>query len=58
MNSAMPLFKRKKTSQMTRIVLLVSFIILAGRLLFVVPGAIEHHQQKKQDAPVPAAIAK
>ncbi|WP_428943740.1 YfgG family protein [Pantoea sp. FN060301] len=58
MNSAMPLFKRKKTSQMTRIVLLVSFIILAGRLIFVVPGAIEHHQQKKQDVPAPAAVTR
>jgi hypothetical protein len=32
---------------MTRIILLISFFILAGRLLFIIPGAIEHHQQKK-----------
>jgi hypothetical protein len=32
---------------MTRIVLLISFIILLGRLLYVLPGAIEHHQEKK-----------
>lgn len=32
---------------MTRIILFVSFIILIGRLIYVVPGAIEHHQQKK-----------
>lgn len=34
---------------MTRIVLLVSFLILAVRLLYVLPGAIEHHKQKKQE---------
>lgn len=47
MNSAMPFKKRQKTGRMTRVILLVSFIILVGRLIFVVPGAIQHHQQKK-----------
>jgi len=54
----MPLPRRKKTSRMTLIVLLVSFILLAARLIFVIPGAIEHHQQKQHDAPVPTVIAK
>lgn len=49
MNRAMPFRKHRKTGRMTRIVLLVSFIILAARLLYVLPGAIEHHQQKKQE---------
>jgi hypothetical protein len=43
---------------MTRIVLLVSFIILTGRLIYVVPAAFEHHQQKKQEVAVPAAVTK
>nr|WP_234473260.1 YfgG family protein [Erwinia sp. S63] len=37
---------------MTRIILLISFFILVGRLIFIIPGAIEHHQQKKA-APEP-----
>lgn len=49
--------KRSKTGRMTRVVLLVSFIILAGRLIFVIPGAIEHHQQRQQNAPVPTLSA-
>ncbi|MFH8132894.1 YfgG family protein [Pantoea osteomyelitidis] len=47
MNSAMPVRRRQKTGTMTRIVLLISFIILLGRLIFTIPGAIEHQQQKK-----------
>lgn len=58
MNSAMSFRKRRKTSHMTKIVLLVSFIILVGRLIFVVPGAIEHHQQKKQDVAAPVVVTK
>ncbi|MGE9552344.1 YfgG family protein [Erwinia amylovora] len=58
MNRAMPFRKRQKTSRMTRIVLLVSFIILVGRLIYVVPGAIAHHQQKKQDVAVPTSVTK
>jgi len=50
--------KRRKTSHMTRIILLVSFIILVGRLIFVVPGAIKHHQQKNQDVAVSTVITK
>ncbi|MEJ4045168.1 YfgG family protein [Erwinia sp. SLM-02] len=47
MHNAMSFRKRQKTGTMTRIILFVSFIILIGRLIYVVPGAIEHHQQKK-----------
>ncbi|KAF0861556.1 hypothetical protein Y888_00420 [Mixta calida B021323] len=39
---------------MTRIVLLISFILLLGRLLYVLPGAFQHHQDKKEHAEVPA----
>ncbi|WP_343552445.1 YfgG family protein [Pantoea sp.] len=46
MNSAISARRRPKTGTMTRVVLLVSFLILFGRLLFIIPGAIEHHQQK------------
>nr|WP_202631143.1 YfgG family protein [Pantoea ananatis] len=36
---------------MTRIVLLISFIILFSRLIFILPAAFEHHQQKQTDSP-------
>jgi len=39
---------------MTRIVLLISFILLLGRLLYVLPGAFQHHQDKKEHSEVPA----
>ncbi len=55
MNSALPPRRRPKTGTMTRIVLLISFFILAGRLIFIIPGAIEHHQQKKA-VPEPATL--
>jgi len=42
---------------MTRIVLLISFIILLGRLIYTIPGAIEHHQQKKATQEIPALSA-
>jgi len=41
---------------MTRIVLLISFFILVGRLIFIIPGAIEHHQQK-QATPEPVTLS-
>ncbi|WP_092876018.1 YfgG family protein [Izhakiella capsodis] len=56
MNSATtPLHRRqrRKSSLMIRIVLLISFFILIGRLIFVIPGAISHHQQKLQEASTP-----
>lgn len=56
MNSAIPARRRPKTGTMTRIVLLISFFILAGRLLFIIPGAIEHHLQKKAVTP-PAPLS-
>lgn len=39
--------KRRTNVQMTKIVLLISFIILIGRLLYASFGAISHHQDKK-----------
>ena len=56
MNSITSLRKRRKTGRMTRIVLFISFIILAGRLLFVLPGAFQHHQEKKANAEPPIVI--
>ncbi|WP_455819912.1 YfgG family protein [Pseudomonas cerasi] len=55
-NSAMSFRKRQKTGRMTRVILLVSFIILLGRLIYVVPGAIEHHQQKKNAPAIPTTV--
>ncbi|MGK3143307.1 YfgG family protein [Pantoea sp. C2G6] len=47
MNSAISPRRRQKTGTMTRIVLLISFIILFSRLIFILPAAFEHHQQQK-----------
>ncbi|CUU24892.1 hypothetical protein J9874_00787 [Duffyella gerundensis] len=47
MNNALPLRRRQKTSTMTRIVLLISFLILFGRLIFLIPAALEHYQQQQ-----------
>ncbi|MHB2093183.1 YfgG family protein [Pantoea dispersa] len=56
MNSAISARRRPKTGTMTRIVLLISFFILVGRLIFIIPGAIEHHQQKKA-SPEPVTLS-
>ncbi|ORM70662.1 hypothetical protein HA48_17355 [Pantoea wallisii] len=56
MNSAISARRRPKTGTMTRIVLLISFFILVGRLIFIIPGAIEHHQQK-QATPEPVTLS-
>ena len=45
MNSAISPRRRQKTGTMTRIVLLISFIILFSRLIFILPAAFELHQQ-------------
>nr|WP_075181611.1 YfgG family protein [Pantoea sp. 1.19] len=54
MNHAMKMKRQQKTGLMTRIVLLISFLILLGRLLYAIPGAIEHRQQKQQAQSAPA----
>ncbi|WP_158150593.1 YfgG family protein [Pantoea ananatis] len=51
MNSALSPRRRKKSVSMTRIVLFISFIILFSRLVFILPAAFEHHQQKQTDSP-------
>ncbi|RPE02262.1 DUF2633 family protein [Candidatus Pantoea deserta] len=59
MNSAIPSRRRPRTSSFTRIVLLISFIILVSRLIFILPAAFEHHQQKKaapESAPLSTTI--
>ncbi|MEB6336304.1 YfgG family protein [Serratia rhizosphaerae] len=42
--------RKRTTGQMTKIVLLVSFIILIGRLLYTAIAAIPHHQEKQLSA--------
>ncbi|MBE5252104.1 YfgG family protein [Mixta mediterraneensis] len=56
MNSAIPSRRRQKTGTMTRIVLLISFIILFSRMIFILPAAFEHHQQKKS-IPAPVSLS-
>ncbi|EFE23904.1 hypothetical protein EDWATA_01059 [Edwardsiella tarda ATCC 23685] len=43
--------KRRTNGHMTRIVLLISFIILFGRLLYASIGAISHHQDQLRQTP-------
>ncbi|ARF49261.1 MULTISPECIES: YfgG family protein [Pantoea] len=50
MNSALSPRRRKKSVSMTRVVLLISFIILFSRLVFILPAAFEHHQQKQTES--------
>ncbi|ACY83793.1 DUF2633 family protein [Edwardsiella piscicida] len=39
--------KRRTNIRMTRIVLLISFIILFGRLLYASIGALNHHRSQQ-----------
>ncbi|WP_116603343.1 YfgG family protein [Edwardsiella piscicida] len=39
--------KRRTNMRMTRIVLLISFIILFGRLLYASIGALNHHRSQQ-----------
>ncbi|WP_114193269.1 YfgG family protein [Edaphovirga cremea] len=54
--------RRKTNIQMTKIVLVISFIILFGRMIYAGVGAIFHHQDKQKnqiEQPVaPAATTK
>lgn len=38
--------RKTTTGRMTKVVLLISFIILVGRLLYAAIAAIPHHQEK------------
>ncbi|WP_350304833.1 YfgG family protein [Photorhabdus viridis] len=40
--------KKKKRSQITKLVLLISFLILFGRFIYSSIAALDHHQQSKQ----------
>lgn len=39
--------RKTTTGRMTKVVLLISFIILVGRLLYAAIAAIPHHQEKR-----------
>ncbi|MBS9437441.1 DUF2633 family protein [Photorhabdus noenieputensis] len=40
--------KKKKRSQITKLILLISFLILFGRFIYSSIAALEHHQQNKK----------
>ncbi|AKA37921.1 YfgG family protein [Yersinia ruckeri] len=40
--------RNKKSTQLTKLILLVSFIILFGRLLYAGIAAIPYHQERNQ----------
>lgn len=56
MNDNLPARHQKKNSQITRIVLFISFIILFGRLIYAIPAAVEHYQQTKTPADAPSPM--
>ncbi|MEY4475072.1 MAG: hypothetical protein RL248_839 [Pseudomonadota bacterium] len=40
--------KRRPSTQLTKIILLVSFLILFGRLLYAAFASISHHQERQE----------
>ncbi len=40
--------RRRPSTQLTKIILLVSFLILFGRLLYAAVASISHHQERQQ----------
>ncbi|MDR0219754.1 MAG: YfgG family protein [Enterobacteriaceae bacterium] len=40
--------KKNKTAQITKLVLLISFLILFGRFIYSSIAALDHHLQKQQ----------
>ncbi|MEK9497743.1 DUF2633 family protein [Photorhabdus sp. P32] len=40
--------KKKKRFQITKLILLISFLILFGRFIYSSIAALEHHQQNKR----------
>ncbi|CAM4093295.1 Protein of uncharacterised function (DUF2633) [Yersinia intermedia] len=42
------MMRRRPTAQLTKIILLVSFLILFGRLLYAAIASISHHQERRQ----------
>ncbi|CFQ31058.1 MULTISPECIES: YfgG family protein [Yersinia] len=40
--------KRRPSTQLTKIILLVSFLILFGRLLYAAVASISHHQERRE----------
>ncbi|AIN18285.1 MULTISPECIES: YfgG family protein [Yersinia] len=40
--------KRRPSTPLTKIILLVSFLILFGRLLFAGIASISHHQERRE----------
>ncbi len=40
--------RRRPSTQLTKIILLVSFLILFGRLLYAAVASLSHHQERRQ----------
>ncbi|AJJ11731.1 hypothetical protein CH64_1427 [Yersinia rohdei] len=40
--------RRRPSTQLTKIILLVSFLILFGRLLYAGIASVSHHQERRQ----------
>nr|WP_071933829.1 YfgG family protein [Xenorhabdus hominickii] len=40
--------RKKKTAQITKLILFISFLILFGRFIYSFIVALEHHQQTQQ----------
>ncbi|CNH56637.1 Protein of uncharacterised function (DUF2633) [Yersinia aldovae] len=42
------MMRRRPSTQLTKIILLVSFLILFGRLLYAGMASISHHQERRE----------
>ena len=42
------MMRKRPTAQLTKIILLVIFLILFGRLLYAAIASISHHQERRQ----------
>ncbi|CNK24155.1 Protein of uncharacterised function (DUF2633) [Yersinia enterocolitica] len=48
--------KRRPSTQLTKIILLVSFLILFGRLLYAAIASVSHHQERREAQRVEQSI--
>ncbi|MDX7991306.1 DUF2633 family protein [Xenorhabdus sp. Reich] len=50
--------EKKKTVQITKLILLISFVILFGRFIYSFIAALDHHQQTQQQSMKPYSSSK
>ncbi|QHB31769.1 DUF2633 family protein [Yersinia canariae] len=48
--------KKRPSTQLTKIILLVSFLILFGRLLYAGIASISHHQERREEQRIELSV--